>query len=672
MVFWEGRAESVMNAARHSPPAIDVDLGDAPPLLVLGSRDLPGRHRVSLRWLVGTVLASIASTFLMGGALYAAFDGRETIAQPSGDLMLSPIAEAVASADDVLTKGDLPALDPSAEQGRQILKVSTIAKDGERDIIRLKPFAKVSSPLICDLAEITDPIPKYNPLRIFADANASTPADAEPMLYGVATDNEMVIKVSDFPVDDPSLVAEIPYDVPHTERIVREAAPFLNGTNAKLAALPPSFQSRFDFGFAEQTGFEKLGVRIVPENVSFIAPTIADTGVGAGGSAFEDRRIIIKDDEPLDEFLTDNEATDEEAGDIVLAFHKAERLRVLKAGDEIRLRLAPDPGDETARYRPILVSVYRGGQHFGSVGLSDEGNYIPVDEPPPSEEIAASGSDENSPRPRLYDSLYETALKNGMPPELIDELIRVYSFDLDFNARVQPGDNFQVVYTMDDDDAETADSQEIVYTAVTLSGKERRFYRYRTPDDGSVDYYDGDGRSAKKFLIRKPVANGVFRSGFGARNHPLLGVVKLHTGVDWAAPRGTPIMAAGDGTVTYAGWKNGYGNFILIQHTNGYATAYGHQTGFAKGIRVGSHVRQGQIIGYVGSTGLSTGPHVHFEVRVNSTPVDPQRVKLPQGRSLEGPVLAAFERERERVDTLLGGGQSTQIGATAAGATSGG
>jgi len=647
-----------MNAARPSHREHIVELGDLPPLLTTGARGLPDRRSVSLRWLTGTVLATFASTFLMGGALYAAFDGRETIAEPSGVVTRTSVTMPPPD-DERIVKGDLPVQEANLEPARQILKVSTIAKDGEHDIIRVKPFAKVSTALVSEMAEITDPIPPYNPLRIFADANAGSSADDEATLYGAAIETDMMLKVTDFPVNDPSLEASIPLDIGQTERVVREAASFLNGTNVKAASLPPVDQSRFDFGFAEPSSLDQFGVRIVPENVSFVPTSTAEPVAASAGNAFEDRRIPIETEEPLEQLLTDNEATDDEAGDIVLAFHKNDRLREVKVGDEVRIRLAPDPDDETARYRPILVSVYRDGAHLGSVGLSDNGSYIGVDEPPPTDQVeAGSSADENSPRPRLYESLYQTALKNGVPPALIDELVRVFSFDLDLNTRVQPGDSFQMVYTLGDNGEET-DNGEIVFTSITLGSKERRFYRYRAPDDGTVDYYDDTGKSAKKFLMRKPMSGGTFRSGFGARNHPLLGVVRMHTGVDWAAPRGTPIMAAGDGIVTYARWKNGYGNYIEIQHTNGYATAYAHQTGFAKGIQEGVRVRQGQVIGYVGTTGLSTGAHLHYEVHVNGTPVDPLRIKLPQGRNLDGEVLASFRAERARVDTLLAGDSQT-------------
>lgn len=656
-----------MNAARPIHRQTTVELGNLPPLLTSGARGLPDRRSVSLRWLTGTVLATIASTFLMGGALYAAFDGRETIAEPSGTVTRSTLI-VPPPADEVVLKGDLPPVNEDVAPARQILRVSTIAKDGERDIIRLKPFAKVSTALVSEMAEITDPIPPYNPLRIFADANAGASADVAAMtLYGAAIEGDMILKVTDFPVNDPSLEAQIPLDIAQTERLVREQAAFLNGTNVKTAALPPVDQSRFDFGFAEPSSLDQYGVRIIPENVSFVPTTAADSAGSVESDAFEDRRVTADTDEPLEQLLTDNEATDDEAGEIVLAFYHAERLRTLKAGDEVHIRLAPDPDDEAARYRPILVSVYRDGGHLGSIGLSDDDRYIAVDEPPKSETAEAGPvGDENSPRPRLYESLYQTALRNGVPPGMIDELVRVFSFDLDFNTRIQPGDSFQMVYTLGDNGEETDDG-EIVFTSITLNGKERRFYRYRAPDDGTVDYYDDSGKSAKKFLMRKPMSGGTFRSGFGARNHPLLRVVRMHTGVDWSAPRGTPIMAAGDGIVTYARWKNGYGNYIEIQHTNGYASAYAHQTGFAKGIKEGVRVRQGQVIGYVGTTGLSTGPHLHYEVHVNGTPVDPLRIKLPQGRTLDGEVLATFRSERDRVDTLLAGDSQTARATAVAG-----
>ncbi|MBN8920138.1 MAG: M23 family metallopeptidase, partial [Rhizobiales bacterium] len=255
-------------------------------------------------------------------------------------------------------------------------------------------------------------------------------------------------------------------------------------------------------------------------------------------------------------------------------------------------------------------------------------------------------------RVRLYQSIYETALRQQVPQPLIDELIRIYSFDVDFQRRVQPGDSFELLYPGEDDPAGEG-KNDILYASLTIGGETHRYYRFVTPDDNTVDYYDETGKSAKKFLVRKPVANAVMRSGYGWRRHPILGYSKLHTGVDWASPRGTPIFASGSGVIEHAGWQGGYGKYVRIRHNNGYETAYGHMSAIGRGISPGVSVRQGQIIGYVGSTGLSTGAHVHYEILVNGRFVDPMRIRLPRGRSLEGSLMASFDAQRKRVDDMM-------------------
>jgi murein DD-endopeptidase MepM/ murein hydrolase activator NlpD len=638
----------------------DVDLGDDPPLVTSDNRKgPPDRRRVSLRWLAGTVLAALASTFLMGGALYVAFDGRERIALPID--RINPVTSAAAStpsASEILVKGDLQTAPVGPATTRQILKVSTITREGDADLIKMKPFARISAPLVDRSTEVIDPIPAFNPLRIFADANPASDGE-EDTLYGAAVDGQMTVKIQDFPVDDPSMTPDTPLDLAATEAMVRENARFLDGTTVQVASLPFIDPQRFDYGFAERSAFDEFGVRIIPENVSFVATTGLNDASGANGYS-EQTTVVAKKGDDIPTILTENEATDEEAEEITRQLNALFGVKELATGDRIGIELAP-AGDETGRYRPIRVSVYRDGTHAGTVALSDRQGYVEAEEPRREGDdlfaAAARGEgNDDAPRPRLYESLYQTALSNGMSATLIDEMVRVFSFDLDFNTRVQTGDKLEVVYSLNDDGSEAEGQSEIVFTALTVGGKTRRFYRYRAADDGSVDYYDEDGKSAKKFLLRKPMSGGTFRSGFGARKHPLLGYVRAHSGVDWAAPRGTPIMAAGDGEVVYADWKSGYGNYIKIRHTNGYETAYAHQSGFAKGVRKGIRVRQGQVVGFVGSTGLSTGPHLHYEVHVNSNPVDPMRIKLPRGRSLAGEVLAVFNSERERIDTLLGGG----------------
>jgi murein DD-endopeptidase MepM/ murein hydrolase activator NlpD len=204
-----------------------------------------------------------------------------------------------------------------------------------------------------------------------------------------------------------------------------------------------------------------------------------------------------------------------------------------------------------------------------------------------------------------------------------------------------------------DEESGDAKKNEVRFAALTIAGETKKYYHFQTPDDGAYDYYDETGKSAKKFLVRKPVATGIMRSPFGWRSHPILHYAKLHTGVDWAAPFGTPIFAAGNGSIDEIGLKSGYGKYVRIKHANGYQTAYGHMTAFARGLDVGSRVRQGQVIGFVGSTGLSTGSHVHYEILVNDRFVDPMRIKLPRGRVLDGTTLAQFGKDREQLDAMM-------------------
>jgi murein DD-endopeptidase MepM/ murein hydrolase activator NlpD len=304
--------------------------------------------------------------------------------------------------------------------------------------------------------------------------------------------------------------------------------------------------------------------------------------------------------------------------------------------------------------QPIRVIIASDSTVEAAVALSDQGKYVPVDVHNVDTEIADANEDEQSEDDgsgvRLYQSLYETALRNSVPRSVIDELVRIYSYDVDFQRKVQPGDSFEVLYSSDDD---SDGKNEVRFAALNVGGESKRYYRYQTTDDGAYDYYDETGKSAKKFLVRKPVAIGIMRSGFGARNHPLLHYTRAHTGVDWAAPMGTPIFASGNGAIDEIGVKGGYGKYIRLRHNNGYMTAYGHMTAFARGLDVGSRVRQGQVIGFVGSTGLSTGAHVHYEILINGRFVDPMKVRLPRGRVLDGPTLANFEKDRDQLDTML-------------------
>jgi len=254
---------------------------------------------------------------------------------------------------------------------------------------------------------------------------------------------------------------------------------------------------------------------------------------------------------------------------------------------------------------------------------------------------------------RISTSLYDSAIEADLPIDVLMRLIQVFSFDVDFQREVQPGDGFELLYdTYRDEFGEAARTGDIVWAAMTLSGKKLEYARFK-PKGGFVDYYNRKGQSVKKTLMRTPINGARLSSRFGKRRHPVLGYTKLHRGVDFAAPTGVPIMAAGDGVIEVLGRNGSYGKYIRIRHNSTYKTAYAHMSGYARGLKKGTRVRQGRVIGYVGSTGRSTGPHLHYEVIKNGRQTNPMSVRLPAGDKLKGNSLKAFLAAWPEIDTRV-------------------
>ncbi len=250
----------------------------------------------------------------------------------------------------------------------------------------------------------------------------------------------------------------------------------------------------------------------------------------------------------------------------------------------------------------------------------------------------------------IENSLYLSGRKAGIPNRVLVELIRAYSWDVDFQRDIRAGDGFKVMYErVFDDRGKLVYSGNIRFAALTLSGKRYAIYRHATRD-GLSDFFDENGRSARKALMRTPIDGARLSSGFGRRRHPILGYNKMHRGVDFAAARGTPIYAAGNGVVVKSGRNGGYGNYVMIRHNSRYTTAYAHMRRIDKSARRGKRVTQGQVIGYVGATGRSTGPHLHYEILAGGKRTNPMRVKMPSGRKLKGEELESFLIARTLTD----------------------
>jgi len=249
-------------------------------------------------------------------------------------------------------------------------------------------------------------------------------------------------------------------------------------------------------------------------------------------------------------------------------------------------------------------------------------------------------------------SLYRAAIESGIEPNIIIEFARIYGFEIDFQRDIRRGDTFKIYYEkFVDDNGNVRDTGKIIYASMIINNKELNLYNFKYKDE--TGYYDVSGKSIVKSLMKTPINGARLSSSFGNRKHPILGYTKLHTGTDFAAPSGTPIMASGSGTITRSRWCGGGGNCVKIKHNSTYETIYAHMKSFAKGIREGKKVRQGQIIGYVGSTGMSTGPHLHYEVIINGKKVNSQKLKLPSGKILKGDERKEFEIKRIKIDLKL-------------------
>ena len=252
---------------------------------------------------------------------------------------------------------------------------------------------------------------------------------------------------------------------------------------------------------------------------------------------------------------------------------------------------------------------------------------------------------------KVGSSLYGTAKDNKVPDYITAEFARIFSYDVDFQRQVKANDTFEVFYG-NPLTGSSSKRKVLHYAKLTLDGQEKVYYRFTTAD-GQTDYYDEKGRGAQKSLLKTPVSGARLTSGFGMRRHPLLGYSKMHTGVDFGVPHGTPIRAAGSGVVEIAGRHGAYGITVEIRHNNKYETLYAHMSKLAAGIRRGAKVNQGQIIGYVGSTGRSTGPHLHYEVRMNNRPVNPTKIKAAGSKQLAGKELAKFKQLKQKVMAMM-------------------
>lgn len=623
-----------MPSLEHSRRAKPIALGDEPPLSV-GDND-PSRYSrrgVSVRWLFGVVVTAVTSLALMGGAMFAALEGRYVMSAEAA------LQEGTRDAPHSrkAAKGDRVRREYEEVSSRRILEVPTVVRQGERDLITKRPYALVRASLVLDNDDI-GMVPRFNEREIATeDESEAVEAVATDAIYDRAVDGEITVSVSAFPLDgamafDDSIVVG-------EDEVIRE---LMDGPEVEESTI---LAADLD-GFIPSAAIVPHNVSIVQENMSQLVKRSADDDEVSDPSNLVE---LVQPGDTLSKILLGSGANQDDI-DAIDAILSPLGVAELQPGQILSIAFRLEETGEEAQRRPERVTIYAKNAHVATVAMRDDGSFVLREAPPGpapvlEDEVAATADR----LPTIYRSLYQTAVDHDLPQSVRDTLLRIFSVDVDFNAQVRPGDAFTILHSVGvEEDAPS----EILYASLRAGGVERTFYRFKS-EDGRVDYFDDEGRTGDKLLLRKPMERGVFRSGFGMRRHPILRRRRMHKGVDWAAPRGTKIYAAGDGVVKQAGWKAGYGRWVSIRHKNGYVTGYAHQSRIASGIKPGVAVKQGQVIGYVGSTGFSTGPHLHYEVHVNGRPVNPLKIRLRRGRELSGEPLVRFQRERERIEALF-------------------
>ena len=358
-------------------------------------------------------------------------------------------------------------------------------------------------------------------------------------------------------------------------------------------------------------------------------------------SPYKDIEYVIKKNDSVEKILNQFNIRNEEVKEISLKL-KQKKLTNIYSGRKLKL-IYKKLENQTNSVVNLLIPI----NNTSSIEVRKSKNKFIV-----KENILQLYKKEVVVKSVIKNNLYNSAVQSGIEPNIIIEFARIFGFEVDFQRDIRNGDWFELLYEkFEDDNERVRDTGKIIYASMFVNGEEINLYSFK--DKNNDDFFDIKGQSITKSLMKTPINGARLSSSYGMRKHPILGYNKMHRGTDFAAPSGTPIMASGSGTITRARWCGGGGNCVKIRHNSTYETIYAHMKSFAKGIKEGRKVKQGQIIGYVGSTGMSTGPHLHYEVVVNGKKVNSQRLKLPSGKKLKGEARKDFELKRIKIDLKL-------------------
>lgn len=564
--------------------------------------------------------------------------------------LLMPQVKRVAGLNWAVPKTDKLQISTGTTSTRYVIHESVKQRRDGRVYIQAKPFLRVVARLAPVPDDYLDVVPPFNPFKLYADVNPIASGENSPLGEGARKD--VKVKVVE-------LIGGTLPEEDGQELDTREVTDFVRRVQLEQALKNSDPEVSADALPAD--GGAGGASRSPSANTTVLAKSVIEKEF-AQDDLEGSKYIIVKvgKQETLAGLLARNGADDWQVEAMIEAAGSVFPASSLAEGHEIHFTLLPSltkPGET----EPTSFSIFtEGHEHLVSVRRNDTGEFVASREPAASSvnlrisDSEGSGESGSSRASSLYGSVYYAGLLQRVPPETLSEILRIHAYELDFGQRVRAGDSVEFFFDFADENVTDGPPGELLFSQIISGGVVSRFYRYRT-SDGEYDYYDDHGNNSKQFLMRKPVRGSDVRltSGYGMRFHPLLNRQRMHGGVDWAAPTGTPILAAGRGTIEFAARNGQYGNYVRIRHANGYHTSYAHMSRFARGVKEGVQVRQGQVIGYIGTTGLSSGPHLHFEVLVNKRRVDPMSIQVPQERQLTGRELADFQRERTRIDELI-------------------
>ncbi|HEX4892782.1 MAG TPA: M23 family metallopeptidase [Hyphomicrobiaceae bacterium] len=617
-----------------------------------------GRRGGGFRWFFSTCLAASVGAIAIAAVVFGSMhsdEGRDGFIPALERSVRQPLARRAPPPEQGLRwaspKSDRLQATTGAMSTKYIVQETINQRRGSREYIHKKPYARIVIRLAAVTPDETQQIPRFDPVKLLATAPGGEPADSDndgPRVEG----GDLSVRVVE-------LVGTILPTEDGQEMDNQEVADAVRRTTIGTredSAIRPGFLpegSELRDQLAARSNSARSAAEAISPNTMVVPKSTFEQDVVEDETETDGRRVKVKINrgETLAALLRRNGA------DLWLARSMVDAAKAINSDTispdlEAELTLLPSL-TQAGRLEPARLTLStETGEHRLTIWRNAAGDFVASTAPI---ETSGRANQSNGQVASLYASLYHAGLAQGIPPDTIEQVLRVHATEIDFRRRARGSDGIELFFDLKEED-KGADSApgDLLSTAMTINGITQRYYRFRTPD-GLIDFYDENGSNSRKFLLRRPFRGDQvkFNNGYGMRHHPLLGGLRMHTGVDYAGPMHTPVLAAGSGVVEEARPKGQNGNYVRIRHANGYQTAYSHLSRFASGVVEGTRVVQGQVIGFLGSTGLSTGPHLHYEVLVGNRFVDPLKLPDQRERRLGGRQLAEFHRERARIEELM-------------------